>query len=473
MKHYDLIIIGTGSGMNLVQPYLESHPGAKIAVIDKDPPGGICLTKGCIPTKMLVYPAEVVRQLEEAADLGIEVRIEKIHFGKILQRMHRAVGPEIESIRRNLMAARDVDYFPHPAEFTDRYRIRVDGKEIHAPLIFLCIGSRPAIPAIENLEKVPYYTSDSILEIDDRPASMAIIGGGYIAAEYGHFFSAMGTAVTIVGRNPQFLPEEEPEVSALAKDKMAAHMNLMTGHEVVAVSDNGNGKLRLRINSDNGSRRDLEVDTILVATGRQSNSDLLKPQQSGIDTDPDGWIVVDDRLETTCSNIWAFGDANGRHLFKHVANYEARIVYYNAILQENIRVDYHAVPHAVFSYPEIAAVGMRETEAIAAVGSDRLLVGFQRFWNTAKGEAMGAKDYFVKLLVERPAGKILGAHIIGPQASVLIQEIVALMYSGDQTVNPILYGMHIHPALSEVVERACSTLMPVQQYREQMARGVL
>jgi dihydrolipoamide dehydrogenase len=473
MKNYDLIIIGTGSGMNLVQPYLESHPGAKIAVIDKDPPGGICLTKGCIPTKMLVYPAEVVRQLDEVADLGIDARIEKIHFEKIMQRMHRAVDPEIESIRRNLMAARDVDYFPHPAEFTDRYRIQVDGQQIHAPLIFLCTGSRPAVPAIDNLENVPYFTSDSILEIDGRPASMAIIGGGYIAAEYGHFFSAMGTEVTIVGRNPQFLPEEEPEVSALAKDKMAAHMSLMTGHEVVAVSDNGKGKLSLRINSDSGTRRDLEVDTILVATGRQSNSDLLKPQQSGIDTDPDGWIVVDERLETTCSNIWAFGDANGRHLFKHVGNYEARIVYYNAILKEHIKVDYHAVPHAVFSYPEIAAVGMREMEAIAAVGSDSLLVGFHRFWNTAKGEAMGAKDYFVKLLVERPAGKILGAHIIGPQASVLIQEIVTLMYSGDQTVTPILYGMHIHPALSEVVERACSALMPVQQYREQLKRGML
>lgn len=473
MKNYDLIIIGTGSGMNLVSPYLESHPGAKIAVIDKDPPGGICLTKGCIPTKMLVYPAEVVRQLDEVADLGIEVRIRKVDFKKIMQRMHRAVDPEIESIRSNLTAARNVDYFPHAAEFSDRYRIRAGGQEIQAPLILLCTGSRPAIPAIENLETVPYYTSDSILEIEECPASMAIIGGGYIAAEYGHFFSAMGARVTIVGRNPRFLPEEEPEVSALAAEKMAAHMKIMTGHEVVAVSKKSGGGLSLQMTASDGGRRELEVDTILVATGRQSNSDLLKPQRSGIDTDPDGWIAVDERLETTCSNIWAFGDANGRHLFKHVANYEARIVYYNAILKETIKVDYHAVPHAVFSYPEIAAVGMREAEAIAAVGSDSLLVGFHRFWNTAKGEAMGARDYFVKLLVQRPAGKILGAHIIGPQASVLIQEIVALMYSGDQTVNPILYGMHIHPALSEVVERACSALMPVQQYREQMEKGML
>ena len=473
MKNYDLIIIGTGSGMSMVGPYLDSHPGAKVAVIDKDPPGGICLTKGCIPTKMLVYPAEVVRQLEEIAELGIEVSINKVDFKKIMARMHAAVDPEIESIRKNLIAATDVDYFPHSAEFTGRYRLNVDGTDITAPLIFLFIGSRPAIPDIQNLVKVPYYTSDSILEINEAPRTMAIIGGGYIAAEYGHFFSAMGTGVTIVGRNSQFLPEEEPEVSALAEQKMAAHMDIMTGHEVVAVSKNKDGKKAVQIVSREGAEETIEVDSILVATGRQSNSDLLKPQQSGIEVDQDGWIVVDESLETTCDNIWAFGDANGRHLFKHVANYEARVVYYNAILKNTIKVDYHAVPHAVFSYPEIAAVGLRESEAIAAVGEDSLLVGFHRFWNTAKGEAMGAKDYFVKLLVERPSGKILGAHIIGPQASVLIQEIVALMYSGDQTVNPIIYGMHIHPALSEVVERACSALMPVQQYREQMEKGLL
>ena len=468
-----MIIIGTGSGMSMVAPYLESHPGAKIAVIDKDPPGGICLTKGCIPTKMLVYPAEVVRQLEEVSDLGIEVSVQNVDFKKIMQRMHQAVDPEVDAIRRNLMAATDVDYFPHLAEFTDRYRLKVDGHDITAPLILLCIGSRPAIPTIVNLENVPYHTSDSILEIEELPPSMVIIGGGYIAAEYGHFFSAMGTDVTIIGRNSQFLPEEEPEVSALAREKMIRHMKIMTGHEVIAVSHGKTGNKEVRIVSPDGTYSTVEADIILVATGRQSNSDLLQPQRSGIDVDQDGWIVVDEQLETTCANIWAFGDANGRHLFKHVANYEARIVYYNAILKNSIQVDYHAVPHAIFSYPEIAAVGMREKEAIAAVGSDQLLVGFHRFWNTAKGEAIGAKDYFVKLLVERPSGKILGAHIIGPQASVLIQEIVALMYSGDQTVNPILYGMHIHPALSEVVERACSALMPVDQYREQMEKGLL
>lgn len=470
MKTYDLVVIGTGSGMNLVPPFLDSHPGARIAVVDKDPPGGICLTKGCIPTKMLVYPAEVVRQLDDAAGLGIDVEIRNIDFAKIMGRMRRAVDPEIESIRKNLQAADGIDYYPQTAEFVDRYLLRVGRDEITAPMIILCLGSRPALPAIAGLDNVPYHTSDSILDIQKPPRSMAVVGGGYIAAEYAHFFAAMGTSVTVIGRNPRLLPEEEPEVSALVKEKMMAYADVITGHEVISARENGDGKIELELKSADAAAPHPAFDSLLVATGRRSNSDLLHPERSGIDVDEDGWIKVNERLETTCPNVWVLGDANGRHLFKHVANYEARVVYYNAILKKEIKVDYHAVPHAVFTHPEVAAVGMRETEAAASVGIENLLVGFHRYRDTARGEAMDARDYFAKVLVERPSGKILGAHIVGPQASVLIQEIVALMYSGDQTVNPILHGMHIHPALSEVVERACTGLVPAAQYHRQMAR---
>jgi len=169
-------------------------------------------------------------------------------------------------------------------------------------------------------------------------------------------------------------------------------------------------------------------------------------------------------LETSQPNIWALGDANGKYPFKHVANYEATIVYYNAVLKRNVKVDYRAVPHAVFTYPEIAAVGLGEKEAIEKYGADKLLIGFHRYEDTAKGEAMDAKDYFVKVIVERGTLKILGAHIIGPYASVLIHEIIPLMYTHEQSAKPILNGMHIHPALSEVVNRAFRSLMPPEHY---------
>jgi mycothione reductase len=474
MQSYDLIIIGTGSAMNIVEPFLDRNPSAKIAVIDKDPPGGICLTKGCIPTKMLVYPAELIRMLDGARQLGIHLKIQQVDFTRIMNRMHAAVDPEVENIRQQLQGSKAVDYFQAPAEFVDRNRLAVDQRVITSDLIVLCTGSRPRIPLIENLENVSHYTSDTILGLKRLPASMAIVGGSYIAAEYGHFFSAMGCDVTIIGRNSQFLPGEEPEISELAHKRMSEHMAILTAHEVVRVDSPSPGKKRLTVEDRvNGKTKTITAAEILLATGRESNSDLLHPERSGVETDRNGWIAVNDYLETSAPNIWALGDAVGKYQFKHVANYESRLLYYNAILGERIRVDYHAVPHAVFCYPEVAAVGMTEKQAVQARGADQLLIGFHRYHHTTKGEAMGLRDYFAKIIAESGSGRILGAHIIGPQASVLIQEIVTLMYSENPTLNPVLHGMHIHPALSEVVERACNALMPPQQYHRMLQKGQL
>ena len=150
---------------------------------------------------------------------------------------------------------------------------------------------------------------------------------------------------------------------------------------------------------------------------------ILHPERAGVKTTKAGWIEVDEYLETSQPNIWSFGDADGKYLFRHVANYESEIAYYNAILKKRVKVDYHAIPHAVFTYPEIASVGLREREAVDKYGKERILVGFYKYENTAKGEAINAKDYFVKVIVDGSDQRILGAHIIGPWASILIQEI--------------------------------------------------
>ncbi len=218
---------------------------------------------------------------------------------------------------------------------------------------------------------------------------------------------------------------------------------------------------------DRKSDRRVEIvaHEILVASGRAPNTDILHPEKAGIRTDPNGWIVTDEYLQTSQPNIWAFGDANGKFLFKHKANYESILVYYNSELKGKIKADYHAIPHAVFSYPEIAAVGLKEKQAMDLLGEDKVLIGRQLFEGTAKGAAMALKDFFVKVIVEKDTYRILGAHIIGPQASVLIQEVITLMYTPEQSARPIIQGMHIHPALSEVVERAFFSLMPAAQYR--------
>ena len=495
MEEYDLISIGTGSAMHVVDAMLQTNPNLRVAVIDKDEPGGICLTRGCIPSKLLLYPAEMVRTIEKANEFGIDIQLHKIDFNKVMERMRHHVNEEINMIRNGLSESQNIDYYHDTAEFIEPYTLKVGNDvAIRAKMIFLCTGSKPIIPPIKGLENITYHTSDTILAMDRLPESIAIVGGGYIAAEYGHFFSSMGSHVTIIGRNKQFLPYEETEISSLAKLKLRNHMTIITNSEVIEVSsltrwkhadddDDANSKRssdktsheqkerRLLIARDmtNGERMTITAEEVLIAAGRGANTDMLHPERASIKTDENGWIVVNEYLETSQPNVWAFGDANGVYPFKHKANYEAELVYYNAVLKKDekkkVKKDYHAVPHGVFTYPEIAAVGLGEREALANYGENNIVLGIARYEDTAKGIAMGIKDCFVKVIVKADDLELIGAHIIGPHASVLIQEIVNIMYTQhERTMKPILSAMHIHPALSEVVQRSVSSLMPSQQY---------
>lgn len=465
MENYDLIIIGTGSAMNYINPIIDLNPEIRVAVIDKDEPGGICLTRGCIPSKILLYPAELIRELETASIFGIELEIKDIDFLAIMERMRRKIGEDIEAIRKGLAENPYLDYYHESAEFISPYTLKIGEKTLHSEMIFLCIGSKPAIPPIKGLEEAGYLTSDTVLKLTECPKKLAILGGSYIAAEYGHFFSAMGADVTIIGRNPQFLPQEEPEISRLARMKMSEYMKVITNHEAIEVQKEENGqKTVIAKERNSGQEVKIIVDEVLVATGRAPNTDILHPERAGIKTDIEDWILVNEYLETSQPNIWAFGDANGKFLLKHVGNYESGIVYLNAILKEKVKADYHAVPHAVFSHPEIAGVGMKEQEAIEKYGEERILIGLKFFEDTAKGSAMELRDYFVKVILDAEADKILGAHIIGPQASVLIHQIIPLMYTELRSPAPIMRAMDIHPSLSEVVTRAFYSRLPPEHY---------
>jgi len=465
MKKYDLIIIGTGSAMNIVDPMIQENPNIRIAVIDKDEPGGICLTRGCIPSKILLYPAELVRTIEKARELGVDAKIASINFQKVMERMRTLINKDIDQIREGLSSSKNIDYYHAPAEFIGPYTMKVNDTEISSKMIFLCVGSKIIIPNIKGLDKVNYHTSDTVLKLTKLPESIAIIGGGYISAEYGHFFSSMGSKVTIVGRNPQFLPEEEPEVSALAKKELEQHMTILTNQEVREVREVGDRKELAAVDRKSGKNTTIAAKEIMVATGRGPITDILHPEKAGIKLTKEGWIEVNEYLETSQPNIWALGDADGEYPFKHVANYESKIVYYNAILKQKVKVDYHAIPHAVFTYPEIASVGLGEKEAMEKLGEDKVLIGFQKYEDTAKGEAMNVKDYFVKVIVEAETMRILGAHIVGPYASILIHEIIPLMYTDSGSYEPISDSIHIHPALSEVVDRAFQSLVPAEHYQ--------
>jgi mycothione reductase len=466
VKNYDAILVGTGSGLQVIDALLAGSPEAKVAVIERDQPGGICLTRGCIPSKILLYSAELVRTIERASEFGIHIEAHTVSFPFIMDRMRNLVGKDIREIGEGLRNSENIDYFADTAEFVDHKTLRVGQILITSDLIFLCTGSRPAIPPVPGLEETGYITSDTILSLETPPSSAIIIGGGYIAAEYGHFLAAMGSAVTIVGRNPQFLPDEEPEVSAFAREQLGRHLTILTNYEVRAANRTGSGsKIVTAVDRKTEAEIEIVADEILVATGRSSNTNLLKPEKGGVAVDDHGWIIVDRYRRTSQPGIWAFGDGTGLHQFKHLANEEARIVYHNAVLEDLVEMDDLFVPSAVFTDPEIASVGLKEKDAVESYGEENILIGFAMYEDTAKGLAIGAHGCFVKVIVDKTTNRILGAHIVGPSASVLIQEILTVMQVNEHaSIYEIGEAMHIHPALSEVIEHACLSVMTIAQY---------
>ena len=454
MKEYDVIIIGSGSGANLINDALEHNK--TVALVDKGPVGGTCLNVGCIPTKLIVYPADRIMEIREAKKLGITAEIKEIDFTAIMDRMRSTVKKSHDHIQESLQKAKDFDFYFGEARFTGDYTLHVNGQTIKGKTFFIVSGARPLIPPIKGIDNVPYLTNESALQLTKLPESMIIIGGGYIAVEFAHFFEAVGTKVTVIQRNRHLVPEEEPEIAELLQKTLSRRMTVHTNTEAMEVS-NKDGGITITAQERGGKTMELRAETLLVAAGRRSNADLLQVEKTGVKTNERGYIVVDDHFETTKTNIWSFGDAIGKKMFRHSANEEAELAWHNAVHGKKSRINYLTVPHAVFSYPEIASVGLTEEQAVRLMGKKELLIGKAMYTDVARGEAMMETEGFAKAVVLRKSGKILGYHIIGPQASILIQEVVNAMAT-DGNLWSVAKGMHIHPALSEVVLKAFGKL---------------
>ncbi len=399
--------------------------------------------------------------MREAKKLGITAEIRDIDFASIMKRMRGSVKKSHDRIQEALEKAEDFDFYPGEAHFTADYTLEIGDKTIKGKTIFLVSGARPNIPKIKGIESIEYLTNENALQLTQKPESMVIIGGGYIAAEFAHFFEAMGTKVTILQRNTRLVPEEEPEVSELLKTALARRMTVHTNTEVTEVSQTGKVSTIVAKELKSGKQIEITAQHVLIAAGRKSNADVLMVKNTGVKTNDKGYIEVDEFFETTKKGIWAFGDAIGTKMFRHAANHEAELVWHNAVHGKKSRMNYLTVPHAVFSWPEIASVGMTEEQAVKIMGKQDLLVGRAKYSDVARGEAMMETEAFAKAIVHRKTGKILGYHIIGPQASVLIQEVVNAM-AADGNLWSVAKGIHIHPALSEVVLKPFGKLKEVE-----------
>ena len=399
-------------------------------------------------------------EIREAAKFGISAEVRAVDFPAIMEHMRAHVRKSSEPLRTALEKAEEFDFYGGEARFTGERTLEVNGKTVRGAMVIIAAGARPLIPPIRGIEAVEYLTNESALRLAELPESMVIIGGGYIAVEFAHFFEAMGTTVTIIQRNGRLVPEEEPEVSELLKASLGRRMRVHTDTEVLEVSQKGPVVTVTARERSSGKQIEVTARHLLIAAGRRPNTDNLEVRSAGIRTNEKGFIIVDEQFATSAKGVWAFGDIIGKKMFRHAANAESELVWQNAAHGKKSRLNYLAVPHAVFTWPEIASVGLTEAEAVKLIGANEVLTGKAMYTDVARGEAMREREGFAKAVVHGKTGKVLGYHIIGPQASVLIQEVVNAM-AADGNLWTIARGIHIHPALSEVVLKAFGRLKPV------------
>ncbi|WP_440008374.1 dihydrolipoyl dehydrogenase [Halomicrococcus sp. SG-WS-1] len=449
MREFDLIVIGGGSGLDVASA--AAGRGQSVAVVEKGPAGGTCLNRGCIPSKMLIHRADLVEEIAGSEQFGIHADIEDIDFSAMVQEVTAEIAESAQNIRQGLEHSEQHTLYRSAAEFTDERTLRVDDEQITAEKIVVAAGARPKIPPIEGLDSISYLTSKEALELEEQPDRLIIIGGGYIAAELGHFYGALGTDITIIGRSNTLISNEDVDVRETVTDTFSEKYTVHTGFEPSRIAAT-NDTITVTAQNDDGEEIEPTGDELLVATGRTPNTDTLAVEKAGIETDDRGFVKTNGYLETTAENVWALGDIAGNYMFKHSANREAQYVYYNAIAERRREVDYTAMPHAIFTSPQVAGVGQTEDELIDA---DRDYdVGVEAYRNVAMGMAIKDEEGFVKVLADPDNGDILGCHIVGSDASTLLHQVLAVMVSGSGTVADVRRIIHIHPALNEVIRNA-------------------
>lgn len=449
-KRYDVIVIGAGSGLHISSYAAEK--GMSVAVVEQGAFGGTCLNRGCIPSKMLIHSADVAEEIKRAGLFGIKAKITGIEWKKLVNRVNTFVDKDAWEIEKANRQTKNITIYKTQARFIGKKLLEVNKDTITADKIFICAGARPSIPPIPGLQNVNYITSDEALRLKNQPKKLIIIGGGYIAAELAHFFGGLGTEVTILQRGNLLMSNEDSEIAQRFTEVYQRKFNVILNANTLRVHKK---EKNIAVDIDvQGRRKTIAGDTLLVATGRMPNTDVLNVKASGIEVNERGFVKVNEYLETSVPGIWAIGDIAGIYMFKHSANLEADYAVNNAF-GKKVPVDYAAMPHAAFSSPQVAAVGKTEDELKAK--KMPYLKGIYEFKNSGYGKAIEDNDGFVKVLVHPQTKEILGCHIIGTDASILIHEVIVAM-KAKLGANGILDAVHIHPALSEVVQRAFERL---------------
>ncbi len=453
---YDLIVIGSGGGANIAAAAYEL--GYRVALIEEGKLGGTCLNRGCIPSKMLIHPANVAQIIHHAKKFEIKTNIASIHFQKLLKRINQITDSESQEIKSWYQQKRKgLGFYPSHASFIGDKIIEVQGQKITAEKIIIATGARPSIPPFPGLQGTPYMTSTEALRSRLLPKKLLIIGGGYIACELGHAYNALGSDVHLLVRDKALLTREDGEVSknfteAFAK-RCKVHFEVST--EKVEYKK---GIFTMHLRTAKGTKAKISGDGLLIAAGVKANSDQLGLENTKIAVTEKGFIKVNKFLESTVPGVYAIGDVAGNYMFRHSVNFESEFLIQTLLVEKKQRpLAYPPVPHAIFTNPEIGAVGM--TEEQLQEKKVPYLVGKNYYKDVAMGQARRSEEHeFVKLLFHKQTRKLLGAHIIGEEASTLIHQLIFAITMG-ATADDLVKMIYVHPALPEVVRNAAGNAL--------------
>jgi dihydrolipoamide dehydrogenase len=448
MTDYDVLVVGGGTGNNVAAAAADA--GLDTALVEKGKLGGTCLNRGCNPSKMLIQAATAANHVRDAEDFFLDASLDGVDFEAIVDDMDETLSALADGMEESYREKDNLTMYNDEAVFVDDRTVEVGGERVSGEKVVVAAGSRPLVPPIDGLDSVDYLTSSDALYLRDQPDSLVIMGGGYIAVEMGYFFESLGTDVKIIEMMDSLVPREDEAVSETFTEIARERHDVYTGHRATAVESDGSD-IVVRAETEDGDEVAVSGEELLVALGRRPNTDTLDVEAAGIETDDNGFITVDDQLQASAENVWAQGDIADNAMFKHSGDYETQVTIDNVVHSEGREADLSAMPHTIFTEPQMSGVGATEQEL--REDGTKYVVSEQSIPGTPMGRAKKLDHGFVKVLAA-PDGEILGCHMLGYEASTMIHEVVVAMRSAGGHVEDITGIIHAHPTLNKAVQYA-------------------
>jgi pyruvate/2-oxoglutarate dehydrogenase complex dihydrolipoamide dehydrogenase (E3) component len=442
--NFDAIIVGSGQAGNPLV-YRLADLGWSVALIEKKYLGGTCVNVGCTPTKTMVHRAQVAHYAREAARWGVNASNVSVDLAKIVAQKDEVVLSFRGSQQRQVDKRSNLRLYRGHARFVAPHQLKVGDDLLESENIFIDTGCRPSIPAIPGVDTVSYLTNETIMQLTSVPEHLLILGGGYIGLEFGQMFRRFGSRVTVLHSGKQVVTREDPEITfELQKALEAEGIQFLLNVRATRL-ENKNNAITLSFETPAGPSN-ITGSHLLIATGRRPNTDDLGLDRAGIESDRNGYIKVNGRLETNVPGVWALGDCKGGPAFTHLSYNDFQIVYGNLVEGKNLSIENRLVPYCVFTDPQLGGVGLTEKEARAK--GFKLKIGKCPMTNVARAIERGETAGLMKLVVDASNDRILGASILASEGGEIVQILGTLMLA-NQPYTLLKGAIYIHPTLAE------------------------